>query len=78
MGENPPTKPSWQEIVAKKRAIRDAAVDKYLQKWEGDRSPWPSAEERAITGIGELAVLQERIGKGELRAEEVVGAYIRR
>jgi hypothetical protein len=78
MGDTHPTK-LWEEIVVRKRAIREAAVEKYLpSKWKNGQPPWPSASERAITGIAELAQLQEKIQSGELTAEVVIRAYIRR
>ena len=70
---------SWEEIVARKRAIRDAEIRKYLpSKWENGQPPWPNKEERAITDIAELGQLQEKIRSGELTAEAVIKAYIRR
>lgn len=73
------TKLPWQEIVARKRALRDAEIAKYLPlTWENDIPPWPSAAERAITGIAELGELQKRISNGDLSAEGVARAYIRR
>jgi hypothetical protein len=78
MEDIPYTRP-WEEIVARKRAIRDAEINKYLPTvWENSQPPWPSKEERAITGITELRMLQEKIRSGELTAEAVVRAYIKR
>jgi len=78
MGDTHPTKP-WQEIVARKRVIRDAEIEKRLPTtWENDQPTWPSKEERAITGIVELGELQEKIRSGELTAVAVIRAYIRR
>jgi hypothetical protein len=68
----------WEEIVGRKRAIRDAEIKKYLPSgWENGQPPWPNKEERAITGIAELGQLQEKIRSGELTAEAVIRAYIR-
>jgi amidase len=67
----------WQDIVARKRALRDAEIAKYLpSELEAGQPPWPSESERAITGIADLEELQVRIETGELSAEAVVGAYI--
>jgi len=77
MGDTHPNKP-WEEIVARKRAIRDAEIKKYLPTtWENGQPPWPNKEERAITGIAELGELQEKIRSGELTAEAVIRAYIK-
>jgi hypothetical protein len=72
------TKP-WEEIASQKRAIRDEYIQKYLPStWENNQLPWPNKKERAITDIAELGVLQEKIASGELTAEAVIRAYIRR
>jgi hypothetical protein len=78
MEEKYHTRP-WEEIAAQKRAIRDEAIQKYLPcTWENGQPPWPNKEERAITSIAELGVLQEKIKNRELTAETVIKAYIRR
>ena len=70
---------TWEEIVTRKRAIRDEAIRKYLPgTWENSQSPWPSREERTITDIAELGILQEKIQSGEATAEAVIKAYIKR
>lgn len=80
------SKPFWKDVVAEKRAIRDAAIHKYLPASKepalpllpGDILPYTSEDVRSITTIDELSVLQERIGTGEWSAEMVISAYIKR
>ncbi len=80
------TKPSWEEVVAAKRAIREAAIQKHLPKTSLDNIispgeailPFSSAKVKNITDIKELKELQEKLATGELTAVEVISAYIER
>jgi hypothetical protein len=82
---------SWEEAVARKRAIRDASIKKYLPSSKSGATPLPqdlesgdlgipyySAKTKSITEIGELTVLQSMIAEGKVSAEDVVSAYIER
>ena len=78
---------SWEEVVARKRAIRKAAVEAYLPSLgvneltassEDGILNFHSPEVEAITGITELKELQEKIANGELSALQVITSYIER
>ena len=65
---------SWETKVAKKRALQKAAIQPYLDPTRGEISSLPTS----ITGIDDISVLVERIGFGELKAENVIRAYVER
>jgi hypothetical protein len=89
MGSTDAKAQAWQEIVAQKRALRDAAVKPYLVN-DLDRRPprvdnvsLRSAIEsdpkvQKITDIDSVAELHKRLIEGEFTTEEVVFAYIKR
>ncbi|KAJ9301431.1 hypothetical protein DTO271G3_1566 [Paecilomyces variotii] len=80
---------SWQEIVAKKRSLRDQALKPYLVDDLDKRPPRiddvaarsridsdPSIQQ--ITDIDSVAELHQQLKKGQFTAEEVTLAYIKR
>jgi amidase len=80
------SKPSWEDVVVQKRAIRDAAIKKHLPTsvestlplTVQDIIPYFSEQVKKITTTDELSVLQERIGNGEWSATMVTLAYVQR
>lgn len=79
----------WQDIVAQKRAMRDALLKPYLVDDLDARPPRvdsvflrsaipsePRVQE--ITDIDSIPELHRRLVAGEFTAEEVVRAYIKR
>ncbi|KAL1963160.1 hypothetical protein VTN77DRAFT_8593 [Rasamsonia byssochlamydoides] len=85
--------PTWQEIVAQKRALRDKALKPYLvdaiDLAADARAPRvDNVAQRSIiaadpkiqqiTDIDSIPVLQGCLSRGEFTAEEVVLAYIKR
>lgn len=77
---------SWEDVVARKRAIRDAAIKRYLPALDGpalapsheDIIPYTSELVRTVTAANELSVLQERLRNGSWSAEMVISAYVER
>ncbi|EER40580.1 acetamidase [Histoplasma capsulatum var. duboisii H88] len=78
----------WQEIVAQKRRLRDAALKPYLVEDihlrservanVADRSRIEPQAAQAITEIDSIEQLHESICRGEFTAEDVTLAYIKR
>lgn len=80
-------RPSWEQIVTQKRSARDLLLAPYSVNDVGSRVPRAhQVEERAaldedvrrITDVDSIPVLLEKIENGELAAEQIVTAYIRR
>lgn len=82
---------SWESVVAKKRALRDAAIAPFLVADDSDlkrrepmvddvskRTESDNVQFNKITDIDDVQQLQECIRRGEFTAEDVVLAYIRR
>ena len=67
-----PSKP-WTEVVAKKRAIREAQLAKYVPAANGD--PGPAAPGADLVEIEALTSLLE---SGQTSAENLTRAYIAR
>jgi hypothetical protein len=61
---------SWETIVKQKRMIQADALAPYLEQ------EIPAAD--AITDIDDVEELAQLLSKGDLRAEDVILAYIRR
>jgi hypothetical protein len=81
--------PLWKRIIAQKRQIRDQLLAPYLVDDVDSRLPRVDrVDERSrldqepkiqtITDIDSIALLLERLRKGEFTAEVVVHAYIKR
>lgn len=82
------TQPSWEQIVAQKRAARDKLLALYLvddvdhrqprvhQVHERSRLKDPEAQN--ITEIDGIKELSQRVLTGEFTAEQVIRAYIKR
>jgi hypothetical protein len=79
----------WEQIVAKKRALRDQALNPYFVSDIDNRSPRVrSVSDRScleddplvqeITNIDNIPALVEQLQKGRFTAEQVTSAYIRR
>ncbi|PGH30779.1 hypothetical protein GX50_06453 [[Emmonsia] crescens] len=78
----------WQEIVAKKRSLRDEALKPYLvddihARPErvanvADRSRIEPQAAQTITEIDSIEQLHERLSRGDFTAEDVTLAYIKR
>lgn len=58
----------WQEVVAAKLAIRDAAIQHYQRKGPDKLSD--------ITAINNIKDLMQRLEMGHFSAQDVVQAYI--
>ncbi|KAL3426084.1 amidase [Phlyctema vagabunda] len=71
----PPLTSTWQEIVQKKRAIRDAALQPYLSTTTTTTKPDDHEDESSITEISDIDVLAAKMASGELSAREVIEAY---
>jgi amidase len=87
MGSTQPQ--TWQDIVSRKRAIRDVVLKPYLVDDLSARAPRvKDVDERSrvekdpkvqqITDIDNLPALRRYIHNGTFSAEEVVLAYIKR
>ena len=63
--------PTWLVTVQRKRHIRQAALQPYL-----DQIVTP--QDDAITAIDDVEELARRIANAELKAHDVVSAYVRR
>lgn len=61
---------SWETIVKQKRMIRADAIAPYLEQ--------EISLADAITDIDDVEKLIQLLSKGDLRAEDVILAYIRR
>ncbi|OAX84311.1 hypothetical protein ACJ72_01309 [Emergomyces africanus] len=82
------TPKQWQEIVAKKRSLRDEALKPYIvddlhlrpERVENvaDRSRIEPQAAQAITEIDSIEQLHESLSRGEFTAEDVTLAYIKR
>lgn len=81
------TRQSWEQIVSQKRQARDLLLAPYLVTDIETRAPRVlQVEERtaldqqtqSITDIDSVPVLLQCVEKGELAAEQVVLAYIKR
>lgn len=81
--------PLWKRIIAQKRQIRDQLLAPYLVDDVDSRLPRvdrmdersrldQEPEIQTITDIDNIAVLLDRLRKGEFTAEVVVKAYIKR
>ncbi|KAL2365158.1 hypothetical protein RJZ56_001878 [Blastomyces dermatitidis] len=78
----------WEEIVAKKRSLRDKALNPYFVDDihlrpervanVADRSRIEPQAAQAITEIDSIERLHESVGRGEFTAEDVTLAYIKR
>jgi hypothetical protein len=58
----------WQDVVAAKLAIRDAAIQHYHRKGPDELSN--------ITAIDNAKDLTQRLESGQISAQDVVRAYI--
>ncbi|KAJ5552876.1 Amidase [Penicillium frequentans] len=76
----------WEQIISKKRAIRDKLLTPYLINVEDREAHVDNVHERsyvndevqAITDIDDVEVLLQRMQNGDFSAEQVVHAYIQR
>lgn len=79
----------WEKIVAQKRSLRDQALKPYLVEDLDNRPPRiddvaarsridsdPAIQQ--ITDIDSIAELHQQLKKGQLTAEDVTLAYIKR
>lgn len=89
MGSIDPETAAWQEIVAQKRVLRDAALKPYLVNDLDHRAPrvdhvslrsaiQTDSRVQQITDIDNVPELHRRLIEGEFTAEEVVLAYVKR
>lgn len=70
----------WTDVVAKKRAERDAAIKSFLAGRDGQDSETQTSRvvEQDLPDLGDLDFLQASISTGRLTAEQVVVGYIKR
>lgn len=78
---------NWQDIVARKQAIRSAAIEPYLPPTLTYFAPAPGvnyilsgplSNEDEICNVDDVSVLQSMIAIGRLSAVQVIKAYITR
>lgn len=71
MGDTAPLteKPDWRHVVERKRTKREALVQPYLDD---------SKQQQDITSISDVSKLASLVAKGELKAYDVIMAYVRR
>lgn len=80
--------PHWEDIVSQKQLVRDQLIAPYVTDNLLDRPPQLQAADRsqiksdpevqAITDVDNIEALLKQIEIGELKAEEVTRAYIKR
>lgn len=78
---------TWSEIVSKKRALREQALASYLVDDLDQRPPrvrdvfarsYIDEDVERITDIDNVGTVLNQLTRGELTAESVTRAYIRR
>lgn len=78
---------TWEDIVSKKRSIRDQLLAPYLVDINQRLPQVQNVEERSqledpliqkITDIDNVTTLLDHLEKGEFQAEQVIMAYIKR
>lgn len=82
------TQQSWEEIVSRKRTERDQLLVPYMVndiesrlprvEQVDQRSRLEDPEIQKITDIDNIVVLSQLLQKGDLTAEQVIEAYIKR
>lgn len=82
------TQQSWEEIVSRKRTERDQLLVPYMVndiesrlprvEQVDQRSRLKDPEIQKITDIDSIVVLSQLLQKGDLTAEQVIEAYIKR
>lgn len=80
----------WQEVVAEKRALRDAALEPYINSKLGnlssnsattnilEKSQIQPQAAQDITDVNDIHELHTLLAKGDITAEDVVLAYFKR